>query len=271
MKTFDAKNHIHLLDGQPLIGTTTLIDDVYPPNLAWWSVSIGLQKLGWPRQKDDAKKAIPLTERQERFKPFWATMSLMESNDMLALMDEAYKAHDQAKRQAGKKGTEEHARVEDWIKACIKNFDGQPIAPNKEKSLNDFVKWAQQDVKRFLWSEAQLYSRELWVGGICDFAFIDKEGRVIIGDRKTSKDIYPKHYYQVAGYGIQFKENGALDDDGNVIVKPLQVDGYMIFQQKDGEAKVEYRRDVEKLERIFRHTVEVYKDKNDIMSVTIVK
>ena len=259
---FDSENHIHLLDERPLMGTTTILKEVYPPFLSWWASRLALEPLGRLHHEDENKNPVSLEIRVQEAAKFLKELCELNAEEYLDLLDNAYRAHDKKKKAEGKKGIEAHDEVEDYIKRCIAENGGKPLAG--DGGVKQFSEWAFEDVKKFVFSEACVYSEKLWVGGIADYGFIDKRDRFIIGDRKTAKAIYNTSFYQTAGYGIQLWENGAFTEEGEKILEPLQAAGYCIFQQKGGgKVKVQYRYDAPLLERIFINTVEVYKDKKN--------
>ena len=257
----EGGKHIHTLGGEPLMGTSTILKEVYPPMLAWWAAELS------------AVECLEAGEHIPSIREEYLAAVAKSGPDKKAAIDALSKkypvfkkarfAHYDKMKGEGKKGTEAHKEVENYIRRCLEENVGVPLPADGE--VRQFAEWAQNDVSKFAFTEAHCYSEGLWVGGIIDFAYWDKELKFIVADRKTSKDIYPTHFYQTSGYGIQFKENGALTSEGEVILEPCKVDGYAIFQQKgENEAQVMYRDDVAFLEQIFRHTVDCYKDKKNI-------
>src|SRR3990167_4694072 len=254
-KFIDAnKEHLHTLDDKPLICTTTLLKEVHPPMLSWYGSGKALEIFGWLKAtestEDERLKSVagPLQKLQE-----------MPVQDFLVLLDKAYRNHDEYKKQQGKKGTDIHELVENYILHCIQKNGGAP-AESKTEAIKDFVIWAKENVKKFLWAEGYCYSERLWVGGCADFGFIGMDDKVYIGDLKTAKAIYWTNFLQVAGYGIQAKENGVFTADGEKLGHPKTINGYMIFQQKPGgKSQVKWQFNVEELEKIFETDVLSYK------------
>lgn len=271
-----GRSHTHTLardevNYSPLKGTTTIINEVFPPPLAWYGSAKALELFGFITEKKEPDEM----KRKALLEKGLADLTLLiEGEDRLDkyadFLSTCYSNHDAYKRQKGKEGTDMHAMIEEYIKKCITEANGMPLgAPaasgNDKSPIFDFVVWACKDVKQFLWSEAHCFSEKLWVGGICDFGFVHKNGKIIIGDAKSGT--YSKYFIQTALYGIQIKENGLFTEDGTSI--PLieqayktQIDGYMIWNYN--ESIENYRTDVEYLENLGRFTVEVY-DKKDII------
>lgn len=276
--TDKARKHLHELakegeDYKPLFGTTTIINEVYPPPLAWYGSAKALENLGFITEKKepDAKIREELAAKGQDAIRLAGDMNLHEYMEWLEIQ---YRNHDEYKKSQGKKGTDMHAEIEACIKFAIDKNGGQPTTMFRE-TLPAFTQWAMEEVDCFLWSEAHTFSEKLWVGGITDFGFIHKNGKIIIGDAKTG--IYPKYFLQAAGYGIQIKENGLFKADGSSIPlfwgdkklsDPL-IDGYFIWNYKDGYGHYLGNQWVEKLEADFRHTVSMYERRELIGTKTL--
>ncbi len=253
----EGKAHLHTFDGKPLIGTTTLIKEVHPPMLSWYGAGKAVECFGWLNAK--------LATAEERLKS--ATDGLLELEnisvaDYLKKLDDAYKNHNEFKKQAGKKGTDKHATVEKYIWYCISEHKSRPQKATDENisDIQDFADWAFENVKEFLWTEGCCYSERLWVGGCADFGFVGKDDKVYIGDYKTAKDIYWTNFLQTAGYGLLVKENGIFTANGELLLHPKKIDGYVVFQQKDkGTPKILWAYNMEELEKVFETDVLTYK------------
>lgn len=254
----EGKKHIHELDIEgkgdyrPLYGTTTLINEVFPAPLAWYGSAKALERLGWITEKKEPNKERRLellTKGHEEL----LRASEMNIEDYEKWLEENYRAHDEYKKSRGKAGTDAHALIETYIQTCLVSNDGKPLNEGVPE-IAMFVKWAIADVEKFIACEKYVYSKSLWVGGKTDFIFQHKNSKILVGDNKPS--IYPKHYIQTAGYGIQMKENGLFEADGTPIMKIEKIDGYCIFDYVKGEVK--YRTDVERLESYFKLAVDLY-------------
>ncbi len=270
----EGKSHLHTLDERPLIGTTTAINEIYPPPLAYYGSAKALEYFGWLKPNERVEEngkykyvANPKGLRLQSIQKVQERLSVITSDNELLLeeFDKAYKNHDTYKRSKGKEGTDTHAEIEKYILKCIE-LGGTPIPlVDSNKEVTYFSEWACRDVDKFLWSEAHCYSEKLWIGGICDFGFIHKNGMIIVADNKPS--IYPKHFIQTGLYGIQIKENGIFTADGKLITKIDKIDGYMIFDYNTGDNR--YRTDIEFLERVGISTIDLYNKKDLIGTKTI--
>ncbi len=210
---FDFERHLHSLDGKPLIGTSTVINVLSKP-LTWWASGLAVGELGWRKPIDwrTAKGGaweLDALDRAKHAEPYLETIKTLTPEEYVTLLDKAYKAHSVKLKDSAKEGTDLHAEAEDWVKSMMR---GTGIMPH-EKIL-PFVNWAKVNVKRFLWSEAHCYSRELWVGGVSDCGAELNDGAYCIIDFKSSKEAYPSQAFQIAGYDIQITENGLFSSDG---------------------------------------------------------
>src|SRR3990167_2236106 len=90
--TFDRKNHIHLLDGVPMIGTTSVLSIISKGGLVYWASGMACETMGW----SNAKKYSPI-ERKLKAMPIHDKIRGMDTDEYLKLLDKAYKAHAEKK------------------------------------------------------------------------------------------------------------------------------------------------------------------------------
>lgn len=245
MYKFDQENHIHTLGGVPLIGTSSMASVLAKP-LTYWASGLAVEKFGWIN-KGNAKKGFEKKEKRlsvasSRRKE----ITKLNDEDYLKLLDEAYSAHATKLKDSATGGTDMHAVMESYVKECISLNNGVPLAydTNEDKKLSFLADWSLKNVKRFLWSEAHCYSKELWLGGITDCGYEDMNGKYAILDFKSSKDVYLSQFWQCVGYAIQAEENGLFTPDGELIMKldkpisyvsvlPFGMDKLEVFTNED--------------------------------------
>lgn len=177
---FDEGKHIHLLNEQPLFGTSTVVKEVMPPFLAKWGAQCAVDFLKVNPEK-------------------W---------------DDAVNAWTKVRKDAATKGTDMHSELEKYVKACIAE-GGKPLGgvwPHNSVEL--FSAWSVEHIDTFIASEVHSFSEKLWVGGIIDCIAKMKDGTLAIVDFKSSKEAYFNHFAQVAGYALQAIESGYGSADG---------------------------------------------------------
>ena len=188
--TFDEKKHIHTLDGKALTGVTTVLGIIAKPFLIPWAAKMTVE---WIRANSKKVESTYLVTEED--------------------LEKAKAAHRKTKEEAGDKGKDIHSIIEVIIKDAIKNNGGliSPITDKKElldnKQITDFVKWAIENNIKFLESEKNVYSKVLWIGGICDFVF-ERYGEIFVGDIKTGKSIDPMAFWQTSAYQYCLQEMG---------------------------------------------------------------
>jgi hypothetical protein len=160
--------------------------------------------------------------------------------------------------KSAKKGTARHARLEDYVGECIRDNGGVPVYRQLE-GIQPFIEWSLDNVKRFIGTELNCYSEKLWIGGIGDLVLEMNDGKILIGDHKSSKEAYIDQFIQTALYGLQLKENGGLTADGELVVSVPKVDGYVIFPFRSSPFTPEFVYDVEGYEKAGRACVYLYK------------
>jgi len=258
----EKASHLHLLDNKPLIGTTTAGKVLSKEGLTWWASGCSVKTLGWidPKIKKNGVQVgtVPIKDRVEAARLMQEIIKTLTPREYLQLLDNAYKAHSVKLDSSASDGTNLHALAEDWINSYMQGNDYEPETDCNE-SIKKFAEWARKNVKKFLFSERYVYSERLWTGGIIDCLLIDNEDRVCLLDFKSASAIYPSQKIQTAGYSIQLEENGAFDENGNLILEPTKVDYYAIwsFGMDMVEPVKEFR--CGKLKEAFEHEVALYK------------
>lgn len=263
--------HLHQLDGKPLLGTSTVVGVIAKP-LTWWASGLAVSQLGWIKPLDKRQKPSEAEmgeNARARFKSALAMLeqySAMSPEEYCGLLDKAYRAHADSLDKSADKGTDMHAELEKYVKGCIEQYGGMPQAKGGNL-LKDvvlpvqiFAEWAAKNVKRFIVSEGHCYSERLWVGGITDCIAELNDGRTVIIDFKSAKDAYLSHFIQVAGYDIEASENGIFDADGNrLLTLERPIDGYAVFPF--GAEKVEplFQFDTAAMRKGFEAAVVLYK------------
>lgn len=212
---FDKQQHLHFLDDRPLTGTSSILAVLSKP-LAYWAAGLAVEKFGWLNPKKNAPEAV----KEMAFQRF-EEIKVLEFEDYLKLLDEAYRAHAVKLDDTAKSGIDLHAELERFVKS--------QMGKNKENDFNPkikpFIDWSKKNVKRFIASEANVYSEKLWVGGQLDAMAELKDGTLAIIDFKSSREVYPSHIIQASGYALQAEENGLFSEDGKYnkkLDKPIE-------------------------------------------------
>ena len=195
------KKHVYLLDGKQVTGVTTVLGVLAKPALIQWSADMTAE---WIRENADKTQFTDGTNG-------WT----VDEEDL----QEAVKAHAKKKEAAGDRGTDVHALVEDYIKRCIAENEGNTIdIDTEDKMVAQFIEWAIGNKVRFLESEKQVYSEEWFVAGTFDFSF-EKDGKRYIGDLKTMKKMWDRvPFFQCAAYMKMSEEMGERPYQGSCIV-----------------------------------------------------
>ena len=220
---FDKQNHIHELDGKPLMGITTVLSVISKPALIQWAASMACNYV------DEAR-------RSEGFK----------LEDLEKILKEARTAHRRKRDKAGDFGTLVHEAIEVWIKEnkLPTNLDESQMA-----AFNNFKNWADENKVEFLESEKHVWSESDWLGGILDMVAMYK-GKKVICDIKTSSGIYPEMWAQMGGYHLCLKDMG--EHEG--------IEGYLIINlKKTGEIDFGYSDKMQFNQDFFKAALQLYK------------
>jgi len=225
-KYFDEKGaHLHTFNEQPLYGTSTVVQIISKP-LTWWAAELAAvecleagEKI--PTIRAEYEEAAKQTDKKA------AIDALMKK---YPIFKTARFAHFTKKNKAADTGTDMHEELEKYVKMYIRTNQGMPMKViTGISAVDEFSKWATENVKKFLISEGHCYSEELWTGGITDCMAVMKDESIAIIDFKSSKEAYDSQFIQVAGYDIEQSENGIFDANGERILEPQKVAWYYII------------------------------------------
>jgi hypothetical protein len=262
---FDDEKHVHLLDGSPLIGTSSMASVLAKGGLTYWASGLACAKFGWTNKGNAKIGWIPKAKRLANAISHRLKISKLSDEEYLSLLDEAYSAHATKLKDSAVDGTDMHAIMEEYVKVCINQFDGKPCfidEPNPK--LKILIDWAMKNVKRFIWSEVNCYSRKLWLGGISDVGYEDMEGKYVILDFKSSKEVYLSQFWQCIGYAIQLEENGGFTPEGVKVLsldKPISYVAILPFGMEKPE--VQYNYDMEGGVEAVKSMLTLYKKLNN--------
>lgn len=248
---FFKDRHLHSLDGEPLIGTTTALGIISKP-LTWWASGMACAEFGWKNPKTNSKEECEAEARHLLF-----TIQDMNLPEYMALLQKAYRAHNTKKETTADAGIDLHALIEEFIKGQMAGtgtmFEDERIQP--------FIDWTKANVKRFLFSEMCCYSSVLHVGGIADFGYVDMNGDNVLGDIKSSKEAYFSQAVQLGGYDLQIAENGGFDEQGQkVFTLDAPFKYHAIFAAGAGIGKPFYNFKLESARTAFISALALYKE-----------
>lgn len=196
---FEPVRHRYTVNGQVTPSVTTVLKVVNKPALVPWAVKMSVEYM---QEQLVAGKAY----------------DEMELVEMLA---GAKRAHYGVKDKAANMGKIVH----DWWEQYIKWKLGQakapewPVNPTVAKAVENLVMWEAEHGVQFLDSEVPLYSRKYGYVGTMDFPFI-MDGKLYVGDLKTSNAIYFEYYVQTAAYRMAREEEFPQEKySGQVIIR----------------------------------------------------
>lgn len=251
---FDDKNHIHSFEGKPLMGTSTVCGVIAKP-LTWWASGMAVGILGWTKTQN------PAEARKARAAEVLEQVKLLDPENYLSLLDKAYRAHNEKKELSAEEGTDMHALLEVYVKECIVNNKGVPMAHSvgEAKQVSLFVDWALVNVKKFWASEVHMFSLTWWIGGVSDCVAELKDGHIAILDFKSAKEAYDTHFIQIAGYDRQLRENGGYTPTGDKILKNTKASVYIVFPFGAENMEPVFRYNTKQLRACFKSALTIYK------------
>jgi len=107
--------------------------------------------------------------------------------------------------KAASSGTLAHDLVERWIKNEPLTIEGpEDVVTKARQAFDAFQEWASQTQLKVTHTELPLVSERYRFGGTLDAMLVN--GKLALGDWKTSNAIYADYLMQVAAYGILWEE-----------------------------------------------------------------
>lgn len=249
---FSKEEHLHLLNGKPLTGTSSVVNVLAKP-LTWWSAELAAVECLEKGEKIE-------TIRQE-YEEAVVSGNKKQAIDKLQkkypLFKKARFAHYDNLKKTAKKGTDLHELLERFVKSEMNK--GTTITEEEEKLISPYIEWSRKNVKQYLASEAHCYDEELWVGGVTDAVAELNDGRIAVIDFKSSREAYPTHFIQASGYSIQINKNGLFSDTG--INKKLEkpIDTLIIVPFGAKELAPVIKTNLGDYQAGFRHAVGLYR------------
>jgi len=224
---FSEEEHIHTLNGKPLMGVTTVLGVISKPMLIQWSANMAVDYV----------------------KENWLIDKAYTQTEILEILDVAKTAHRKKKEKAGDWGTGVHKAIEEWIKEKkMPELDFEGL-----KGFMRFMFWAEKEQVKFIESEKHIYSKELWIGGIVDLV-IEIKGKKYIADIKTSSGIYNEAFFQMGAYHLCLEEMGVKD-----------IEGYLVINlKKDGTMDMKMATDLDLNKQAFKNALGLYKIINSL-------
>lgn len=108
--------------------------------------------------------------------------------------------------KAASSGTLAHDLVERWIKNEPLTIEGpEDVVLRARQAFDVFQEWASQTQLKVTHTELALVSEKYRFGGTLDAMLVN--GKLALGDWKTSNAIYADYVSQVAAYGLLWEEN----------------------------------------------------------------
>lgn len=252
----DRSAHLHILDVKPLIGSSSVTSVIGSGNalMQWYSDMAAVAALAKPQQdiREAYENANAISDKTERSK------AKAELDKQYPDYAEARKAATANRDSAAKKGTLRHGVLEDYIRKCVAENEGKPLA-TKDEGIQMFIDWAEKEVAKFHFTEANCYHEGLWVGGIADLGLTLKNGKRLIGDHKSSREAYPEQFLKTALYDVLLSHSGILDRYGEKLGTWEPADGIVIFPFRSEPFTPEYRYDMAKWRKGAEDAVSLYK------------
>lgn len=233
--TFDEPQHRYELDEKPITGVTTILGMKAKPQLIPWAARTATDYIKTQLVDCETVDGKYVINKE------WLDL----------VVDRATNKHSEKKEGAADFGTHVHLACEIYaLEQMGKEHEPMPtLTEDEEVAFGNFVSWVKENNVKFLESEIIVYSEEHWYSGTCDFV-AEIDGKIWIGDIKTSSAIYPEYFWQTSAYQLALQERGTYPNiEGHVIVNV----------KKDGRVDVERSYGFERNVEAFKACLTLYR------------
>jgi hypothetical protein len=256
----EGRQHLHTLDEKPLFGASTVKGFVGDKGrlFQYYADRAAVSALG-----------LPVQDITEEYEAIQKLTGFNKSNAMKDLCkrypDFAYArlAANRHRDTAAGKGTERHARLEDYVRECLAKNEGKPFMPDDmapyAPEIRDWILWCVEKVEVFYFTEANAYHEGMWTGGIADLGLKLKDGRRAVCDHKSSIEAYNDQFLQCAIYDVLLSHSGGLDAEGNKLFDWEPADGYIVFPFRSKPFTPEFRWNAAEYRTAAEYTAFLYK------------
>ena len=231
---FIPEKHVYTYNGKKVDGTTGILGVINKPALMYWAVNQAVAFF-----INAIKPGISYDEIQ------------------LKAMAEGMKA---SPRKKSGDAADIGKLVHEWIESYIKGEKPTtPINEQMKNAIDSFLKWEKESGVKFVHSEKVVFSRKYNYAGTLDFIG-EIDGKLLLGDFKTSKGIWDEYWLQTSAYQQayleEFPESEIL---GQVIVR-IGKDGVLEVRNSEVE-DYEPNRDAFNAALTLSRRLQYYKDK----------
>ena len=196
---FDTFRHRYSVEGKKITSTTQATGIIDKPALINWAAKMAVEYLADCLEPGKSYDEIELA----------------------AMFESAKRAHWQKKTDAGNIGIFVH----NWIEKYIKGENpGRPVSKELQRSIDQFLDWKERHDVKFTLSEQSILSLKYGYSGTLDFSCV-YEGKMLIGDLKTSSGIFPEHLIQATAYKRAREEEFSKEKYEGILVVRIGKDG----------------------------------------------
>jgi hypothetical protein len=186
---FDDAKHRYTMGSKVMPGVTGILGILDKPALVWWGMRVGL------------RAAHHLAQEGYDLSTFSADPQIPGKNDVgdwERLTKELKLTTNHVRDAAGARGNVAHAGAEEWIKRQVP-FDLSTASGEAKGYYQSAAAFFIEVDAEWLASEVMVWSLKRWYAGTFDL-LARVNGKLVLLDLKTSKDVYDTHWLQLCAY-----------------------------------------------------------------------
>lgn len=197
---YNDVKHLYVVDGVIIPSVTRIIGVINKPALVPWAVK----------------------ETVTHLEGVWQPGVAYTEDQIKSILQDSKGARYRVSKTALNIGSEAHDWIERHVKSKVLSTPAPelPEYPPVLAAVTSYLDWeAQQMWLKYVSSERRVYSRNHMFSGTVDLVMEDPNGKLVIGDLKTSKGIYPEYLLQCAAYAKAIEEEDGVEVSRIVIIR----------------------------------------------------
>src|SRR4029077_8032947 len=223
---FKKEGHIHeqLIDGKwTTVPGASSIAGMFDDKgwFGYWAAGLALEPFGWLKLKQDRSNIDEVLQAAKKGMEFIIEQSKVDVlvyDNWRKFLDKCYRAHAKETKDTAESGTILHKFLENYLKIKLGDVTANldPMEDKFATQINKFFAWEKENNVEWLGSEIHVGSLMFQYCGIADFV-AKINGRIVLGDFKTSKQWKDSWIPQLVGLKQCFQEMGQPIDDLTVV------------------------------------------------------
>jgi hypothetical protein len=238
---FDSDKHRYWLNGVEAPAVTTIVGQLDKSNqLVWWNSNLIVEYL------------------HDEFDKFTSGEMELNPENTGRILSQARVHHEELREKAADLGSRAHRLIEADLNIGEFTEKEFVVDDDLEPSYSAYLNWKESfEIFKPIATEIMTYGDyPCLYAGTADW-IINLDNRILLGDIKTSKAIYPEYLIQLSAYRKSLTETNGIEIESMGILRLDKVTGIPEWMEfSDAQYKLAFR--------IFKHLCKVWHYRRDL-------